>query len=33
MGGQSGTTTSKDVGKLSNNERSESIVDRKVKNF
>jgi hypothetical protein len=32
MSGQSCTTTSKDVGELSDNERSESMVDRRSEN-
>ena len=32
MSGQSFRTTSKDVGKLSDNERSESMVDRRSEN-
>jgi len=32
IGGQSCTTTSKDVGELSDNERSESMVDRRSEN-
>ena len=32
MSGQSCTTTSKDVGELSDNERSESVVDRRSEN-
>jgi hypothetical protein len=32
MSGQSCTTTSKDAGELSDNERSESVVDRRSEN-
>jgi hypothetical protein len=32
MGGQACTTTSKDVSELSDNERSESVVDRRSEN-